>query len=354
MRKTGKVYSEKEYKNGIWKLTFGSFVVISLTNMGLLRILEHFLSFDSLPHNFVSAAIFYAVFVAIIETIFSYFVVKRYLLKPISKLDEAAEQVARGDFTVYVEPSKKTRGYSPLDPLIENFNTMVDDLSSLETMKTDFISNVSHEIRTPLGNIKNYAYALKDENLTPEQRQEYADTIIEASDKLNTMVTNILKLNRLENQTAKPVTEEYDLCEQLSESVLSFESLWTKKDIEIEMNIEDRAMISADKDMLYIVWQNLFSNAFKFTENGGKVSINQTSDSESVTITITDTGCGMSEETQRRMFDKFYQGDTSHSSEGNGLGMALVFRIIQLIKGELTVESEINKGTSFTVRLPRK
>jgi len=167
------------------------------------------------------------------------------------------------------------------------------------------------------------------------------------------MVTNILKLNKLENQTIQPKLEQYDLCEQLSECVLAFETVWTEKNIDIEFATEDRRIIGADRELLGIVWSNLLSNAFKFTEANGKVAIIQRSDGEAITVMVHDNGCGMDEETKRQIYDKFYQGDTSHSCEGNGLGMALVIRIIRLIGGDISVDSELNEGTTVTIKLKK-
>lgn len=344
---------EKRVESGTFPLKWllPCFLLISAINAGMFLILNQYISFEQLSSDFFHAGITYIIFSAILETLIVYFLVNRFLIDPVRRLGDAAKQVARGDFSVYVEPVHTINHYNYLDELIENFNAMVDNLGSLETMKTDFISNVSHEIRTPLGNMRNYAYALKNSDLPQGKRNEYADTIIEATERLNTMITNILKLNKLENQVAELKKEEYDLCEQLSECLLAFEKVWSEKDIDIELDTEDRAIICADRELLGLVWVNLLSNAFKFTESGGKVSIRQTSDQDTYMVSITDTGCGMDEQTQRRMFEKFYQGDTSHAQSGNGLGLALVGRIIKLTGYELSVNSEIGKGSTFTVRL---
>ena len=328
------------------------FLLLSVINAGMFLILNQYISFEQLSWDFFYAGITYIILSAIFETLLVYFIVKKFLINPIRRLGDAAKQVAHGDFSVYVEPVHTMNRYNFLDELIEHFNAMIDDLGSLETMKTDFISNVSHEIRTPLGNIRNYAYALKNPGLSSRKRSEYADTIIEATERLNTMVTNILKLNKLENQAAEIKRENYDLCEQLSECVLVFEKVWSEKNIDINLDTEDRAIIYADRELLGLVWINLLSNAFKFTENGGAVSVHQISDKDTITVSITDTGCGMDVQTQKRMFEKFYQGDTSHSQNGNGLGLALVSRIIKLTGCELSVRSTVGEGSTFLVRLP--
>ena len=233
----------------------------------------------------------------------------------------------------------------------------MENLGSIETLKTEFFSNVSHEIKTPLAVILSTAELLQKEDLPPEKRQEYVQTIIGASKRLNTLITDILRLNKLEKQAITPQAEPYDLCAQLCECALQFESVWEKKHIDFEADLEDSAIVAADESLLALVWTNLLSNAFKFTPEGGRVSLSQhTGEDGLVTVTVTDTGCGMSEETQRHIFDKFYQGDVSHAAEGNGLGLALVRRILAMTDASIQVRSHPGEGSSFTVtlRAPRE
>jgi Signal transduction histidine kinase len=271
---------------------------------------------------------------------------------PMHKLSSAAKKVAEGDFSIYVEPVHTPDQYDYLDVMFVDFNKMVQELGSIETLKNDFVANVSHEIKTPLAIIKNYTGALDKENLSAEELAEYIDTISKATEKLSALVSNILKLNKLDNQEIDIGVEEYDVCSQLCECALNFESLWEQKNIHFKVAVEDMAIVRADRDMLEIVWNNLLSNALKFTSNDGDISLFQTSNRNTITVVISDTGCGMNKETQKRIFDKFYQGETSHSGEGNGLGLALAYRVVEKLGGTLTVASEVNSGSSFTVTLP--
>lgn len=270
---------------------------------------------------------------------------------PLHRLAEATEKVANGDFSVYIPTVHSANRLDYLDVMILDFNKMVEELGSVETLKTDFVSNVSHEMKTPIAVIKNYAELLQMEQST-EERLEYARNIEEAAARLSSLISNILRLNKLENQRIRPEIEDYDLCGQLENCILQYEEMWDEKELELEVEMEDRAVVQADQSLMELVWNNLLSNAIKFTEPGGTVKICQTSEDGFIQVAVTDTGCGMSRESIRHTFDKFYQGDTSHSKEGNGLGLALVRRILTLMNGEIEVVSQEGKGSTFTVRLP--
>ena len=290
--------------------------------------------------------------VAVGLTLFTRKKIKDTYEVPLHMLAEATEQVSNGDFSVYVPTIHTADRLDYLDVMILDFNRMVEELGSVETLKTDFVSNVSHEMKTPISVIKNYAELLQTGKGTEEERQEYARNIEEAAARLSDLISNILRLNKLENQRIDPEIESYDLCGQLEECILHYEELWDEKDLELEVDMEEKAVVQADRSLMEMVWNNLLSNAIKFTEPGGSVSIRQTTSADHVEVAVTDTGCGMSRENVRHIFDKFYQGDTSHSKEGNGLGLALVQRILTLMNGEISVISEEGKGSTFTVRLP--
>ncbi|MDE6387227.1 MAG: HAMP domain-containing histidine kinase [Lachnospiraceae bacterium] len=272
--------------------------------------------------------------------------------EPLHKMAEATRKVSEGDFSVYVPTIHAADKLDYLDVMIMDFNKMVEELGSIETLKTDFVSNVSHEMKTPIAIIKNYAQLLQAGQPSDQQRKEYAKGIEEAASRLSSLISNILKLNKLEHQRIIPEIEAYDVCRQLCESVFLFEDAMEEKEIELEADMEDAAMIEADPSLMELVWNNLISNAVKFTEREGSIVIRQTSDENNVMVSVSDTGCGIAKENINHIFDKFYQGDTSHATEGNGLGLALVKRVLELMGGEILVTSEEGKGSTFLVTLP--
>lgn len=296
--------------------------------------------------------IFYWVLISVFVTLWISLQIRKIYEVPMKQMAEATDKVANGDFSVYIPPLHTPEKLDYLDVMIMDFNKMVEELGSIEILKTDFFSNVSHEIKTPIAVVQNSAEMLKNTKLSLEEQQMYVDTIIQSSKKLSSLITNILKLNKLEKQNIQPVMEEYNLCEQLCQCSLQFENVWEEKEIIFDAELEDRVMINADESLLELVWTNLLSNAMKFTERGGAVRLTQTTAEEEVVVSVSDTGCGMSKDTMKHIFDKFYQGDTSHSTSGNGLGLALALRIVRMLDGTIQVESEQGKGSTFTVRLP--
>jgi len=299
----------------------------------------------------VYALIAYWGFVIIGINLFIIAVLRHRVLLPMQKMSNAARRVAEGDLTVRIDPIRKDGKKDLMELMFDDFNSMVRELGGIEMLTSDFVSNVSHEIKTPLTVIQGYAEALLEEELGEAQRREYTATIVEAVGKLNILVTNILKLSKLENQTILPAFEEFDLCAQLTECALGFEELFESKEITFSAHMDGCATIRSDKQMLEIVWNNLLSNALKFTEPGGSITLTQTSDDKTLSVAVSDTGCGMDEATLHHIFDKFYQGDTSHSQEGNGLGLTLAVRVVKLLGGEISVTSSPGEGSAFTVRL---
>ncbi|MBE6650656.1 MAG: HAMP domain-containing histidine kinase [Ruminococcaceae bacterium] len=273
--------------------------------------------------------------------------------RPVRQITEAAEKIVLGDFSVRVKLQSRFVTDETFNRIIDCFNKMAEELGSVETLRTDFIANVSHEMKTPLAVMQNYGMLLGTPGLSEEKRLEYAGGVTEVSRRMADMMTNILKLNRLENQQIYPQVTEYDLGEQLCECLLRYENVWEKAEIEIDTDIAENVIVYADAELLDLVWNNLLSNAFKFTESGGRVFVSLTADEQYAIIKVADTGCGMSAEVGAHIFEKFYQGDTSHAVQGNGLGLALVKRVIDIMQGEIGVESIVGKGSVFTVKIRR-
>ena len=240
---------------------------------------------------------------------------RKYTIEqPLQKIKEATERMMQGDFSVRIKSVSRFGTDEYFNEIIERINKMAQELSSVETLRSDFIANVSHEMKTPLSVMRNYATLLQTRDLSDEKRLEYASAISESSRRLADMMTNILKLNRLENQQIFASKTTFDLGEQLCESLLQYESTWERKSIEIETEIAEDVLVCADSELLMLVWNNLLSNAFKFTEDGGRVTLTLVADDEYATVKIADTGCGMSAEVGAHIFEKFYQGDTSHKT----------------------------------------
>ena len=270
--------------------------------------------------------------------------------KPLRKIARAARKVSDGDFNVQISVSPKKRKMNEMDVLIEDFNKIIQELNGNEMLKNDFISNVSHEIKAPLSLIQSYTKALRDDVVPQGQREQYMNTVIEATERLNIMISNILKLSKLENQQIFPERKTYQLGEQLRRCALRFMDRWQKKEIEFEIDVADVAG-HYDDTLLELVWNNLLSNAVKYTDKGGTIRLTSRKEENKVIVVAEDSGCGMDAETCRRVFEKFYQGDTSHASEGNGLGMALAKKIVDTAGGCIRVESSLGKGSRFMVEL---
>ncbi len=293
------------------------------------------------------------VLISIVMAAIDYLRRKFTVERPVKRISEATTKMIEGDFNVRIEQIGKIGTDDSFNEIIECINKMAEELKGVETLRTDFIANVSHEMKTPLAVMQNYGTLLQVPELSDEKRIEYSKAITDSSRRLADMMTNILKLNRLENQQIYPNLTTFDLGEQLCESLLQFEHIWERKNIEIETDLAEGVFVSADAELLSLVWNNLFSNAFKFTEDGGKVSLTLMADDTYATVKISDTGCGMSHEVGAHIFEKFYQGDTSHATQGNGLGLPLVKRVVDIMQGEIGVESTVGVGTIFTVKIRR-
>lgn len=294
--------------------------------------------------------IFLSVLFTVIDT-----VRRKLTVEKITKrIADAAKALVNGNFNVSIPREGNFAVDENYNKIIDCFNKTAKELSGVETLRNDFIADVSHEIKTPLTVIQNYGTLLQTSHLSEQDRLIYAEGIVEASRQMSDMITNILKLNRLENQQIYLNISTFDLGEQLRQAILNFESIWEEKNIKIEMESEEALTVVTDAELLSLVWNNLLSNALKFTESGGTVSVKLISDSDYATVKIKDTGCGMTAEVGQHIFEKFYQGDTSHKTQGNGLGLALVKRVTDILKGEISVESIVGVGSEFTVKIRRK
>lgn len=292
------------------------------------------------------------IFLSLLCTIFDGIRRKITMERPVHRILEATHRITHGDFSARIRPFHGFDSMNEFDVIIEDFNKMAGELSGTETLRTDFVTNVSHELKTPLAVIQNYATMLQSPDLAEGQRTQYAAAITEATRRLSALITNILKLNRLENQQIYPQWSAYDLNEQLCECLLYFEDVWERKALQIETELEAPVTIRGDEELLSLVWNNLFSNAVKFTEPGGTVKVSLSAEEGHAVVTVSDTGCGISPEAGRHIFEKFYQGDSSHAAQGNGLGLALVKRVVDIMGGEISVDSTVGRGSTFTVRLP--
>lgn len=272
----------------------------------------------------------------------------RSKLKPINDLVDAMREVSQGDFSVRVDAEDVS---GDMGRLVSSFNDMASELGGLELFRKDFINNFSHEFKTPIVSIKGFARQLEREDLTDEQRREYLDIIISESDRLANMSGNVLLLSKLENQNIVTDKTVYRLDEQLRKCILIMEKQWTAKNLDLDLDMEELAF-KGNEEMVQHVWVNLLGNAIKFSPQDGTLGVTLRREGDWAVVSVRDAGPGMDDATRRRIFEKFYQGDTAHASEGNGLGLSLVKRIVDLCQGSVEVDSAPGRGSTFTVRLP--
>ena len=268
-------------------------------------------------------------------------------VRPIIRLSNATQEIAKGNFDIQIENNSKDE----IGKLIENFNKMTKELKGIEYLRKDFISSVSHEFKTPIASIQGFAKLLQNNDLTEEERQEYTQIIIEETTRMSKLSSNILNLSRLENQGMIENKTIFSLDEQIRKSILLLEFEWCEKNIDFDIEL-DPVQFIGDEELLQQVWINLLSNAIKFSNENGKIVVRLYQVESMVKVKIIDTGIGMDEEVQKRIFEKFYKADTAHSFEGNGLGLSLVKRIIDLCNGKIYLKSHPSKGSTFTVELP--
>ena len=297
--------------------------------------------------NIIRRSVFISILNVILFTGITMKVVAGKMLKPIKQLKDATKKVAAGDFSVELETERNDE----IGDLTHDFNKMVKGLSSIECLQKDFINNVSHELKTPISSIQGFAKLLDDETLTEEERKEYISIIIEESDRLLNISTNILKLSKLQNQDRVVNKEEIDISEQIRKVISVLEPKWKEKDLKFNVSLQD-AIYYGDSDLTFQVWMNLIDNAIKFSNNNSHIDVKVKKEKDLIKIEIKDYGIGMDEGEKDKIFDRFYQIDKSHSEKGSGLGLSIVKRIIELSNGKIEFETMKNKGTKIIVKLP--
>lgn len=273
--------------------------------------------------------------------------ISRKPLKPLNEIMDATDRIANGDYSVRVKPS----GMEQFRELGEKFNHMAEEIGSIEMLKVDFVNNFSHEFKTPIVSIRGFAKALKWDDLTNEERNEYLDIIISESERLADLSSNVLFLSKIEKQTILTNKSEVNISEQIRLVIALLYEKWSAKSLEIIFNNSDEKHLLCNEELLKQVWINLIDNAIKFSPDGKKIEIHISESTDEMTVSILDEGGGISEESQRHIFDKFYQGDLSHTTAGNGLGLAIVKRIVELHGGKINVCSYQN-GSAFIITLP--
>lgn len=280
------------------------------------------------------------------------FIVGNMVLKPLSELIKATKRVMDGDYSVRLEMGwVERRTIRELRDLITDFNEMVEELQKTEMFRNDFINNFSHEFKTPLASIRGFARQLYEGGLSEERQREFSKIILEETEYLSAMSQNTLLMTNLENKDIVTDKTNFLLDEQLRGCMLKLEPQWSEKDIEIDMEQLDEVRFYWNEQLLAHVWNNLFDNAVKFTQRGGLIHVTCKRSNGSVTVTVSDNGNGISEEALPRVFEKFYREDKSHTTKGNGLGLPLVKKIVELCGGDIRVESVPEKGTTFIVKL---
>ncbi len=281
---------------------------------------------------------------------------RRYITVILSthEINRVLERLMDGDFSARVNTHRLHHSSGGFTVIARQINRLAEELSGVETLRSDFISNVSHELKTPLSVMQNYATLLRSPDLSEGERESYAKQIFDASQRLSELVTNILRLDKLEHQQIFPAMGPMDLGEQLCECLLSFEKQWESKGLEIQTELPEGVIIRGDAELLSLVWNNLISNAVKFTGPGGTIRVQLWTEGDAVSVAISDTGCGMSSEVGAHIFERFYQGDASHATMGNGLGLSLVKRVVDILQGDIHITSAPGCGTTFTVTLRRQ
>ncbi|MBE5963515.1 MAG: HAMP domain-containing histidine kinase [Lachnospira sp.] len=268
---------------------------------------------------------------------------------PIKELNVAMEKVAQGDFSIRLEEKS---WIDEVKEIYSNFNSMVKELGATEIIQTDFVSNVSHEIKTPINAIEGYVMLLQDSQCSEAEKEQYIERILFNTKRLSELVSNVLLLSKLDNQTLETNATEFRLDEQIRQAIMGFETQWTQKNIDFDIDMAEIKYRGNEKLLIH-VWTNLIGNAIKFSPDNGKIIIRLDSNDKNIAFTIQDEGPGIGKDAIKHIFDKFYQEDSSHKQEGSGLGLALVKRILNICEGNIEIESELGKGSKFIVEIAK-
>lgn len=319
---------------------FISVCTFLLESIGLLNRFRS--SFPVIILSMLGASVIVGTFIAVI--------ISKYFLRPINTLSSAMKRVASGDFSIKLNEDVTMNFVRQLN---SDFNHMVHELGAVETLRNDFVSNVSHEFKTPLAAIEGYAVLLQDENLSAELQREYTERILFGSRRLSTLVANILAISKLDNETIPLPHAVYRIDEQIRRNILSLEPKWSSKSIEFELNMENTELDGIETLMNH-VFINLFDNAIKFSPENGTIYVSLLKNDNELNFSIANSGPTISDETMKHLFEKFYQGDTSHKSEGNGLGLTLVKKIVNLHGGSISVKNTSDGLVEFNVIIPNK
>ena len=301
--------------------------------------------------DMVTIVIFMSVISLILGWVLVFFSI-RIPLKPIHTLISHMNRLAMGDFETRIESKGILSNHPAMKGISDSFNKLAEELENTEMLRGDFINNFSHEFKTPIVSIAGFAKLLKRGNLTEEQRIAYLTSIEEESLRLSYMATNVLNLTKIENQTILTDVTEFNLSEQVRSSVLLLESKWGEKNIDLQLDFDEYA-VEGNEELLKQVWINLMDNAVKFSPRCGTVILDVSESADTVTVIISNTGPEISPEKKDKIFGKFYQADESHATEGNGIGLAIVKRVIDLHSGSVAVNCKEGM-TTFTVTLPRR
>jgi signal transduction histidine kinase len=275
----------------------------------------------------------------------------RFPMKRVNQLINQMNRLAAGDYRARLSYDGIWRKYPTVGEVTDSFNRMAEELQSTELLRSDFINNFSHEFKTPIVSIAGFTKLLRRGNLTEEEKEEYLAIIETESLRLSQMATNVMNLTKVENQTILTNVTEYNLSEQIRSCILLLSEKWEKKEIEYAVEFDEH-MIHANEELMKQVWINLLGNAVKFSPVGGLIRVSILPQPDSITVSIRNTGSEIPPEQQSKIFNKFYQADESHASEGNGIGLAIVKRVVELHEGTVTVLSG-NGVTEFSVRIPQ-